>query len=549
MSRTRVFDRFRRALAAAEFCDRNGLATVEGLERLRAAGEHERARRLDRRGFLRTAAGAAAAAGAASLLPTRRAAAARKGGTPLTVGVVGAGLAGLACADALEAGGAAVSLFEAAGRTGGRVWSMGGAFPGPVDFPGQVVERGGELIDTTHRTMRGWVTEFGLATESMHSARETAYWAAGALRSEAEVVDEFRALVPALQADLRTLSNGPTADSFTPGDVVLDNTNLREYLETRGAGPILRDVLDSAYTGEYGCELERQSALNLLFFVHADRRSKFKPFGVFSDERFHVVGGNEQIPRRLAARLQAPVHLGHWLVAARREADGRVALTFDGPGGTVTQRFDAVVLTVPFSILRDVHLDESLGLPAWKRHAIDHYQYGTNAKTMVGFDGRPWQDLGYSGASFAYRPDVQNTWETNPSRADAGRAVLTDYAGGDRGAALSPNRVQRQVATWLRGLEDLFPGAQAAATRLRGGAYRAHLEPWPSSPYQRGSYTCNAPGYFTSICGNEARPVGNVYFAGEHTDPFYEWQGFMEGAANSGLAAAAAILAAAKKGA
>ena len=39
---------------------------------------------------------------------------------------------------------------------------MGGSFPGPVVFPGQVVERGGDLIDTTHITMKKYVKRLGL---------------------------------------------------------------------------------------------------------------------------------------------------------------------------------------------------------------------------------------------------------------------------------------------------------------------------------------------------------------------------------------------------
>lgn len=37
--------------------------------------------------------------------------------------VIGAGFAGLAAADALRAGGAEVSVFEARDRVGGRIWS------------------------------------------------------------------------------------------------------------------------------------------------------------------------------------------------------------------------------------------------------------------------------------------------------------------------------------------------------------------------------------------------------------------------------------------
>ncbi|WP_411279476.1 FAD-dependent oxidoreductase, partial [Gemmatimonas sp.] len=39
----------------------------------------------------------------------------------------------------------------------------------------------------------------------------------------------------------------------------------------------------------------------------------------------------------------------------------------------------------------------------------------------------------------------------------------------------------------------------------------------------------------------EATPVDNLYFAGETTDSFYSWQGFMEGGALSGLRAAAEV--------
>jgi monoamine oxidase len=75
----------------------------------------------------------------------------------------------------------------------------------------------------------------------------------------------------------------------------------------------------------------------------------------------------------------------------------------------------------------------------------------------------------------------------------------------------------------------------------------AHLEHWPSNPLTRGSYTCYRPGQFTTIAGLEGLPAGNLYFAGEHADSFYEWQGFMEGAALSGIAAGAAILRVSRK--
>jgi monoamine oxidase len=118
--------------------------------------------------------------------------------------------------------------------------------------------------------------------------------------------------------------------------------------------------------------------------------------------------------------------------------------------------------------------------------------------------------------------------------------VLTDYSSGPRGARLDPSRVQREATAFLTDLDRVWPGAAAAARRERGNVV-AHLEHWPSNPLSLGSYTNNAPGYFTTIADNEAKPVGNLFFAGEHTSSFYEWQGFMEGGALSGLRAAGEV--------
>jgi monoamine oxidase len=106
---------------------------------------------------------------------------------------------------------------------------------------------------------------------------------------------------------------------------------------------------------------------------------------------------------------------------------------------------------------------------------------------------------------------------------------------------MNPLNVQNEAAKFIAALDQVFSGAAAQATNV-GGSYLAHLEHWPSNPLTLGSYTCYLPGQFTTIAGNEGKPVENLFFAGEHTNSFYVWQGFMEGAALSGIDAANAIL-------
>lgn len=459
------------------------------------------------------------------------------------IGIVGAGIAGLACAYELKRAGASATIHEASSRSGGRIFSMGPLFPGPVDWLGQTIERGGELIDTPHKTMQRYVQELGLAREDVAKPpRDTFYDFGGALVPESVMVEEYRVLVDAMRDDLRRLSGAPTATSFTPDDRALDLLSLGEYLDRRGAPPNIKKLLRVAYTIEYGVEAEAQSCLAFLLFAKASRQSKLRLWGTFSDERYHVLGGNQQIPAGLAARLPGQLRSGRRLVAVKKLSDGRIELTFvDGPK-TITARHDAVVLAIPFHLLREVALDPSLGLTPAKRFAIDNFVCGNNAKLMVGFQGRPWVELGSSGAVYSDRSNLQTSWETNPTLADGSRGVLTDYTGGALSLTLSPAKVQRHCDDFLADLEHAYPGVRARARRTAKGDYVCHLEHWPSNPLTKGAYSANQPGYFTSIAGHEATPAGNLYFAGEMTDSFYAWQGFMEGGALSGLRAAAEIV-------
>ena len=129
--------------------------------------------------------------------------------------------------------------------------------------------------------------------------------------------------------------------------------------------------------------------------------------------------------------------------------------------------------------------------------------------------------------------------KTGAPGADPTRPVITDYGFGERGRRLLS--VDPDGADFLGGYDHIFPGAAAAVVPLLDGKRfaRAH---WPSEPNALGSYTCNQPGYFTTMEGWLGEPAANLAFAGEHTDSFHNFQGFIEGAAQSGIRAAEHLL-------
>jgi monoamine oxidase len=550
VAHTRLFSQLRRAFRIADLCEREGLSTRDGVAR---AGELQERRALSRRSVLKGAAVAAVAATA-----SRRAFAA--GGNAPRIAIVGAGMAGLVAADRLRAKGYSAVLYEANTRVGGRVKSARGT------FPGQVGELGGEMIDNLHKTMLAYANEFNLAKEDLEKAPgETGYYFGGQRYSEDQVIDEYRQLVPRMRNDMHSSSGAPTYFSHTVGDVLLDQTDLATWLGTRaGDLPLIRKVLEQAYVAEYGLECAEQSCLNMLLFIHADRKSKLREFGVFSDERFHLVGGNDAIASNIRARLPGTVNTGAELVRLGKNASGKYELWFRG--GSVPELAEAVIVALPFTVLRKVTLDASLGLSAAKLNAINTLGYGANCKTLIGFDGRPWLEQGCDGTVYTDLPNLQNTWEVSYTSGSTS-TILCDFAGGNRGRALqlpppppgSPvlcnnchngpggffdiqdALLQSQVDSFLTDLDRVFPGARARATRA-GGKYVFRRGHWLSQSYSRGSYTSYLPGQLTGIAGLEAQSAGARKFAGEHTNSFYDWQGFMEGACLSGIDAANEVL-------
>jgi len=545
MGRTAMFISLIRLMKTAFLAEHQGYSVDDAHGTIQARPASKSSHSISRRQFLVSAGatGATVAIGTIPWLPSQITVAA-SASSPLSVGIIGAGLAGLACADTLKTRGIQASLYEAATRTGGRCWSSRGF------FPGQVAERGGELIDNLHKTMLGYAKRFRLTVEDVNKEPgEVFYHFHGQRYSEAAVVAEFRDFISTMRTDLNRMSQEVTATSHTPDDVALDRTSLQAYLDGHNGtrtpvGPLARAAIIAAYEAEYGLAADEQSCLGFLLLVHADRRSKFTPFGS-SDERYHLVDGNDCIIQGLAGELLGQISYGTKLLRVRKLSDGRIELTLQQGSRTITVAHDIAVLAIPFTTLRQVDLDANLGLPPTQRAAIQELGYGTNAKMMIGFSSRPWQVLGGNGASYSDLSNHQTTWETNPTLGSATRGILTDYSSGLRGARLDPTAIQIEASRFLQDLNLVYPGSLGAASRING-QYHAHLEHWPSNPLIKGSYTCYRPGQFTSIAGLEGLPVDNLLFAGEHANSFYEWQGFMEGAALSGIAAAKSILAMAK---
>lgn len=93
-----------------------------------------------------------------------------------------------------------------------------------------------------------------------------------------------------------------------------------------------------------GRTADERSCLASLLFIHTDRRSKFTPFGIFSDERYHLVDGNDRITEGLTRELSGQVTYDSRLVRVRKLSDGRIELTFQQGSRTVVAHRSAKII-------------------------------------------------------------------------------------------------------------------------------------------------------------------------------------------------------------
>ncbi|HEY2345177.1 MAG TPA: FAD-dependent oxidoreductase [Xanthomonadaceae bacterium] len=523
MARTPLFDALQRAARIAHLARRSALPIDETIERAREARLQ-----ASRRRFLRDACGAAATLALVGPAGRLMAAPVPAPADGEEVVIVGAGIAGLTAAWRLRQAGVRVRMIEANRRIGGRMQSLRNFFPDD-----QVAELGGELIDTGHVRIRALAAELGLQLDDLRGgdplAEADTWWAQGRRHSEAELIHAFIPVAAAIAHDLKAIGEGDITYATPLGAKALDALTITQWFDRHDVKGWLRSLLDVAYTTEMGLACDRQSALNLLTFI-GTRPDRFRVFGE-SDERYHVRGGNDQIPRGLAARLEDAIETDTALEALGREDSGRYVLSLRRGAASRELRARTVLLALPFTTLRDVRIE--VPLPPDKQRAIRELKYGTNAKLMVGFERRVWREHKANGSTYADLP-FQTTWDT--SRKQGGtHGVLTNFVGGQHGVDIGQDTPKAQADKVARQLDALFPGI--AGARKESGEVRMH---WPTQPWTRGSYACFGPGDWTTIRGAIGETVEQLYFAGEHCA--FDTQGFMEGGCESGEKAAAAIL-------
>ncbi|HEV2140391.1 MAG TPA: FAD-dependent oxidoreductase, partial [Candidatus Dormibacteraeota bacterium] len=311
--------------------------------------EERRRMRPTRRDFLKVGGAVIGAAALGGRLPAFAASS--------RIAIIGGGISGLNAALTLQDNGIASTVYEASSRVGGRMHSDTTSW-----LDGQTSEHCGELIDSGHTAILNLCTRFNLPTVDLHAAEppnstET-YFFGGHYYPFSQATKDFEAVFDRLTADNNAAPFPTLYNMHTPAGVALDHMSVSQWIDSRvpgGHASNMGKLLDVAYNIEFGNVTTEQSSLNLVYLLYNPPLSNgFVVFGA-SDERFHIVGGNERLPRAIAGALRpGMVKLNNRLTGIVHNSNNSYTLTFQAPEGTINVDVDRVIMTIPFSVLRTI---------------------------------------------------------------------------------------------------------------------------------------------------------------------------------------------------
>src|SRR5688572_1207425 len=333
---------------------------------------------------------------------------------------------------------------------------------------------------------------------------------------EAEQVwEELESIVAPMNTDAARVTDADRPWT-TPGADALDKRTLASWIQEQKASPLGKLAFDAMMTADNGVRTEWQSYLANLAMVKGGGLETYWT----DSEVYRCRGGNQQLARRLASAVGSERVLTRTPVSHVEVTDRLARVTL--AGGRVLEA-DHVLLTAPPSV--------------WNRIAFDPLlpetlmpQMGSNIKCLIALKNRFWRQGGLAPDSFTDGP-LHMTWDGTDGQPGAGAALVV-FSGGpaaEQTREWAPaSRIEQHVAA----LEKMYRG-------IRPAFVRARYMDWPGDAWTKGSYSFPAPGQVTSQGPTLRQGIGRLHFAGEHSS--YGFMGYMEGALESGAAAARRI--------
>ncbi len=415
--------------------------------------------------------------------------------------VIGAGFAGLSAACALTKRNIDVVILEARERISGRVFSH------LIDEPEKlVVELGAEWVGNSHTRIQNLCNQYGLGLLNnqfdTHLIYQGKYYAKGDWSYSENWQQTFQTI----------LDHYP---KLTQAEKVrLDQMDWWRFLVNNGCSGRdldIREMLDSTDFGESIREVSAFAALA----EYAESSPK-------NEMDLKIKGGNSSLAVKMADELgREKIMLQHLVERVVQTAAGVQVFCKNG----TSFKGDKIICTTPAFSLNKIKWEP--GLPVVYKDALNELQYARINKNPVLFNQRFWKVEGFD---LITDQSPHYFYHATKNQRSA-KGALISYTIGDKAAV-----VANQSEAWRTDILQQTLGPQFGD--IRSMIDRQTNYYWGNDEYSRGAYAIYGKGQWFRVQSILKKSHMHTHFAGEH---LADWQGFMEGAINTGEEAAGRI--------
>ncbi|MGB4958303.1 MAG: NAD(P)/FAD-dependent oxidoreductase, partial [Saprospiraceae bacterium] len=276
---------------------------------------------------------------------------------------------------------------------------------------------------------------------------------------------------------------------------------------------MLRELMDSTDFGES----IRHTSAHAAFAEYAESSEK-------NEMDLKIKGGNTLLAEKMAGDIgNENILLAHTVQHIKQNGIKTVQMTCTN--GKIFEA-DKIICAIPTFSLMKINWDPIL--PSNIKDALHELQYARIGKFPVVFSERFWQR-----EDFDLLTDTPAHYFYHGTKNQKGKqGVLMCYATGDKADALaSVSKSQR--------LEIIMDALRPAFGNVRKYVVEDLMYYWGKDEYSKGAYAFYGKHQWFDVMPVLKQSFENVHFAGEH---LADWQGFMEGAINSGEDAAEQVL-------
>ena len=414
--------------------------------------------------------------------------------------IIGAGFSGLAAAYKLKTAGWNVTVLEARDRTGGRVFSYS-----PPNNKNLVCELGAEWVGESHDRIKALCRDFSIPLQKHqfddYLLQNGVVSRPGAWGFSTQAKTAFEKITKNYER-LTTLQQKR-----------LDKLDWWTYLEKIGFTEDdlrLRDLMDST---DFGESIRHVSAFSALA-EYAESSPK-------NEMDYKMTGGNSRLAEEFVRRIGAENIKTSTFVTQINQRAGIVTVKTE----TENYAADACICTVPTQSLLKIKFNPPL--PSAQSEAAEELIYARICKNSILFENRFWKDENFSMVS-----DATSHYYFHSTQNQTGeQGILTSYAVGEKADVLASQNDARRMKIITNDLTDFNENAPKLAGGIASYA-------WQRDKYTGGAYALYRPGQWFGVRPILQKPHLKVLFAGEH---LADWQGFMEGAIETGETAAQSL--------